>query len=346
MVLQRNLLDRSENAYSDPVSDLEYYGQLDSIVKAGETCILSFILCFSEKTDNEIYLEFSDYRLLNMIPDISGTAKTGASLLFKNCRNFALQEFIFQENVTVEEAVYILKQFINFPIYEISPKEMRFPYGTTGDKFLKKDGSNIVSFLDYLKDNQEDIYTGLKKSLYLITKDFQGFRLEVTKNYSDEIKGRFSGDTIKRFGLIDNKDKSNTIWAEHLSDGILYFLAFLCAVNQPYPPPVLLIEEPEKGIHPRRIQEVMDLLFALSEERNVQVIVTTHSTFVLDQFSDIPENVSVFENHNSIITVRNLKNDIIAELDSNFEKQGYSKEDFTNSLGENWALGLLGGIPD
>ncbi|HNM03512.1 MAG TPA: AAA family ATPase [Leptospiraceae bacterium] len=380
-ILQRNLLERKETVYSDLVQDTEYDRQLDSIgLKAGENCILSFIIRFPENIDHEIFLqilirnslppsveiywgitETKDIRMEKLEEDIKTSGicfffleipsslsmdslapfdYASHSVLFKSMKCFSMKRTNF-----IESAADILGKFINFPIYEISPKEMRLPYGTTGDKYLKKDGSNIVSFLDYLKDNQEDIYAGLKESLSLITKDFQGFRLEALRKGYNEIKSKFSSDTIKRFGLIDRKNKDNTIWGEYLSDGILYFLALLCVVSQPYSPPVLLLEEPEKGIHPRRIQEVMDLLFALAEEKKVQIILTTHSTFVLDQFSDFPENISVFENHDSVITVKNLKKDVLEKIDADFKEQGYANEDFTEALGENWALGLLGGIP-
>lgn len=264
------------------------------------------------------------------------------STIFKNHRE--MNNFLGDDK-SIPFAKALISEFVNFPIYEIAPKELKKPYGLTNDKFIEFDGSNIVSFFDYLNSSREDIKENVKKTLMVISKEFSGFRLEGLDYIPEEIRRKFPTDTIKKFGLIDSKSYENTIWAEHLSDGILYFLALLCVVNQPYPPPILLLEEPEKGIHPRRIREVMDLLFALADERKIQIILTTHSTFVVDEFTDSPERVTVFDNKDGVITTQNLKNDILKKINESLEKNNYPKDYLEHSLGDNWALGLLGGVP-
>ncbi len=298
------------------------------------------------------YIEMSISRRIQSVSEnftLSPKAQTGVIPgFFIDTHTYANRFPNMNKNMDYLELAYTqINKFANLPIYEISPKEMRSPSGTTGDKFIQNDASNIVSFLDSMKSRDDEVYPNLKKTLSLITKDFSGFYLDVIDSLPEDhrLRLRFPTSTIKKFGLIDSRNKENTIWAESLSDGILYFLAILCIVHQPNPPAIVLLEEPEKGIHPRRIKEVMDLLFALADEKKIQIILTTHSTFVVNEFKDIPENISVFENTDSLITIQNLKTDIIKKLDADIEKQGYEKVDFTDSLGENWALGLLGGVP-
>lgn len=75
------------------------------------------------------------------------------------------------------------------------------------------------------------------------------------------------------------------------SDGALLLLAFLVAVHQPTPPPALLIEEPENGLHPHRVGEVVRILRGMASEGGRQVILTTHSPILLNYVE--PEEVFV-----------------------------------------------------
>ena len=86
---------------------------------------------------------------------------------------------------------------------------------------------------------------------------------------------------------MTNSKQGITYWADELSEGTLYFLALLCIINQPNPPKLLLLEEPEKGIHPRRIHEVINFICRLVAEKDIQVIMTTHSPLLLDEFAEI-----------------------------------------------------------
>lgn len=68
--------------------------------------------------------------------------------------------------------------------------------------------------------------------------------------------------------------------AEHMSEGLLYFLAF-AALPYLEPASLLLIEEPENGLHPARIKEVMDILREVS--KTTQVVLATHSPLVINE---------------------------------------------------------------
>ena len=80
--------------------------------------------------------------------------------------------------------------------------------------------------------------------------------------------------------------------AAQVSDGMLLVLAYLTVLYLPQPPRVLLIEEPENGIHPKRLQDVLRILRELiTEQGHTQIILTTHSPYVVDQFQ--PAEVSL-----------------------------------------------------
>jgi predicted ATPase len=73
-----------------------------------------------------------------------------------------------------------------------------------------------------------------------------------------------------------------------MSEGLLYWLAFAVL---PYADPtsILLVEEPENGLHPSRIAEVMTILRAISQ--TTQVILATHSPLVINELR--PDEVTI-----------------------------------------------------
>ncbi|HLL88996.1 MAG TPA: ATP-binding protein [Tepidisphaeraceae bacterium] len=80
--------------------------------------------------------------------------------------------------------------------------------------------------------------------------------------------------------------------ASQVSDGVLLILAYITVLYLPEPPRLLLVEEPENGIHPKRIDDVLTLLRELvAEQGRTQVVMTTHSPYVVDLFK--PEEVTL-----------------------------------------------------
>ena len=67
-----------------------------------------------------------------------------------------------------------------------------------------------------------------------------------------------------------------------LSDGTLRFTAITSAFFQPEPPSVMMIEEIENGIHPSRLQLLMELLRSRAGYGATQIMATTHSPLMLD----------------------------------------------------------------
>jgi energy-coupling factor transporter ATP-binding protein EcfA2 len=76
--------------------------------------------------------------------------------------------------------------------------------------------------------------------------------------------------------------------AQFMSEGLLYYLAF-AAIPYLDPAAVILVEEPENGLHPARIAEVMRILREVS--KTTQVLLATHSPLVINEMK--PEEVSI-----------------------------------------------------
>ncbi len=62
-----------------------------------------------------------------------------------------------------------------------------------------------------------------------------------------------------------------------VSEGTLRVLALCCLAGNPWPGELIAFEEPENGVHPRRIEVVANLLASMAEQGHSQVVVTTHS---------------------------------------------------------------------
>jgi predicted ATPase len=90
------------------------------------------------------------------------------------------------------------------------------------------------------------------------------------------------------------RDTDQWVPASQVSDGVLLVLAYLAILYLPQEkrPRVLLVEEPENGVHPKRLRDVLGVLRELiREQSHTQVVLTTHSPYALDLFS--PEEVTL-----------------------------------------------------
>ncbi|RIL03473.1 MAG: hypothetical protein DCC71_15125 [Proteobacteria bacterium] len=89
----------------------------------------------------------------------------------------------------------------------------------------------------------------------------------------------FSVDLNEERGTLDLKIVQNGIpfSSRMVSEGTLRVLALIAIAVNPWPSSVIAFEEPENGVHLRRLELIADLLGAMALQRNRQVLVTTHS---------------------------------------------------------------------
>ncbi len=222
-------------------------------------------------------------------------------------------------------------------IYKPNPNKIIQPSHLTLAENLDNECSNLIAFLNSIRTNYS------KKVFESIERDFENCVRDLIEINTPPV----NTDEGVKLSLKFFDKNNNTFWADEVSEGVIYFLALLCIVHQPTPPKILLLEEPERGIHPRRIHEVMNFIFQLAEEKDVQIILTTHNEHVLNYFSNRPESVFVFDkNEEGATEVRNLKKDIIEPSHQRSRENGLPEIDYTSELGDNWMYGILGGVPE
>ena len=78
------------------------------------------------------------------------------------------------------------------------------------------------------------------------------------------------------------RENGRTFPAPVLSEGTLRFAALTAAFFQDNMPGIMMIEEIENGIHPSRIQILLELMRSQAEHTKTQVLATTHSATILD----------------------------------------------------------------
>lgn len=156
----------------------------------------------------------------------------------------------------------------------------------------------------------------------------------VTNGRVKEIVVRESGNSeyLLYFRLYDD----TLIPASETSQGLLMYLGYLCLLHREHAPYALLIEEPENGLHPLRLHELIQLLRSLNE-RGVQIVLTTHSPDLLSACK--PEEVLVFRRPHPDSGTE------IHRLPANFDRISMRQ-----TLGEVWASrgeeGLLDLLPE
>jgi predicted ATPase len=203
------------------------------------------------------------------------------------------------------------------------------PVAIKNGRELTATGSNLAAVLAMRRDQHPEPFRRMTTELFRLLPEYDGLDVETLPD----------GTVGLRMRLVDGAE---WIAAADLSQGTLYLLAMLTLAFDPSPPAIICIEEVDRGIHPRMLREIRDLLYRLSYPAEtgmthtpVQVIATTHSPYMLDLFRDHPEEVVITEKRGAAATFARL--DQCADL-TNVLSSG--------SLGDLWFSGVLGGVPE
>jgi predicted ATPase len=126
-------------------------------------------------------------------------------------------------------------------------------------------GEHIGPFLFRLRSEHEKAFAAIKRTLRMLIPSVEDLRVELDK---------------KR-GVVDIEVRQDGIdfSSRVISEGTLRVLALACIAANPWGGRLLAFEEPENGVHPRRIELIAELLFSLSSQETPpkQIVVTSHS---------------------------------------------------------------------
>jgi predicted ATPase len=147
-----------------------------------------------------------------------------------------------------------------------------------GDEPLLKTGGNLADILKTFYERDTSGFNAMIEALQYIVPYVANVRSDITK---DLVERRSLIQLTERFG--SGRDVPLPGWV--LSGGTLRLLALLAALRHPEGPSVLFIEELENGLDPRAIGFVVDEIRSAISSGDKQVILTTHSPYLLDKLS-------------------------------------------------------------
>jgi predicted ATPase len=181
---------------------------------------------------------------------------------------------------------------------------------------LHPDARNLAAFLARLAEESPADYQAIVRTIRTVAPFFRDFVLNAGPGGRIALRWKQTG--------------SDTVFpAEALSDGTLRFVCLATLLLQPRPPALLVLDEPELGLHPFAITVLAELLRAVSERS--QVLAATQSVTLLDQLT-LDELVVAERVDGSTRLQRPEPEALAAWLDD-------------YSLGDLWLKNLLGGRP-
>lgn len=172
-------------------------------------------------------------------------------------------------------------------VYKLAPRSLRSGAVPTPDAILSETGDNLAAVLDGLISGPDrEAVLAMEASLQAALPNLRGFAVR-------PVLGGSPGEKVIEFALSGGGRRA-TIPCELASDGAMLITAFL-ALAYSDTPEVLLIEEPENGLHSARLKEIIDLLRRMTTgevgNKRRQIILTTHSPLLLNYAR--PEEVRI-----------------------------------------------------
>lgn len=197
--------------------------------------------------------------------------------------------------------------------------KVKQPSNTQDYAFLQEDGGNLPAYLYRLQESSPESFRMIESVVQSIAPFFESFYLQ-----PDEI------NPTQIFLRWKEKGFEQLFSAHNLSDGTLRMICLSTLLLQPTPPSIIIIDEPELGLHPFAISKLAAMLHSVSDSS--QIIISTQSVNLVNEFA--PDDILVVQRENNHETV--------------FRRQ--SKESLAiwlkdYSLGELWEKNILGGRP-
>ena len=179
-----------------------------------------------------------------------------------------------QENQTLS---YIRNVLANCKVYQFHDSSqtaaMRNACPKDANNYLQAEANNLPAFLYRLKDEFPENYKNIVDYIRLVIPQFHDFILEPNKADNILLKWR------------DNTSTDYIFLPHQLSDGSIRFIALATLLLQPQEtmPNVIIIDEPELGLHPYAITQLAEMIKEASNYS--QVIIATQSPALIDEFS-------------------------------------------------------------
>jgi len=183
-----------------------------------------------------------------------------------------------------------LKAFVeNWQFLKLVPHIMTEPIfqkRTYGKILLDRTGFNIAEYLQSVRDIDIQAFNGIVETVKAILP----YTIDIQPSITSELER-------KVYLNLSEKNISINLPGWLLSSGTLRLICLLTLLRHPEPPSVVVIEEIENGLDPRTVHLLIEELRYFVESGKGQIIITTHSPYLLDLLS--LDHIIVTERDNS-----------------------------------------------
>ena len=176
--------------------------------------------------------------------------------------------------------------------YSLDAKVMATPAAFDSNRRfrLAPDGFGLATLLDDILSHEAERFIHLRGEFCRLMPQFKSVRImtedALARPYIQS--GRHISHETQGKGIHFETQSGQMIRAQQASDGAVLLLGFLALAHLPDPPNLLLIEEPENGIYPKRLGQVIsilkELVYRTEGVRFPQIILSTHSPYLLSFF--------------------------------------------------------------
>lgn len=216
-----------------------------------------------------------------------------------------------------------LKEYLNsFTVYHFhdtsSTSPMRGACELNDNEYLRDDGSNLAAYLYRIQQTDEKAFRLLEGVIRSIAPYFNRFKLKPDFINSDKIN-------------LEWKEVDSDMYLDgyNFSDGTLRFIALATLLLQSEAPEIIIIDEPELGLHPAAINKLAALVKRASKKS--QIILSTQSTNL----------VNCFEVDDIIVVDRADNQSVFKHLST--EDLSTWLNDYDYSISDLWEKNLIGG---
>lgn len=219
-------------------------------------------------------------------------------------------------------AYYLNSYLRSFTVYHFhdtsSSSPMRGQCEINDNSFLRDNGSNLAAYLYMLKQTDEKAFRLIEGTVHSIAPYFKRFDLRPDPVTPSKIS-------------LEWKEVNSDMYLNgySFSDGTIRFIALATLLLQSKLPEVIIIDEPELGLHPAAINKLAALIKRAS--KSSQIILSTQSTNLVNCFE--PENIIVVDREDEQTVFKRLNP---ADLSVWMDEYNYSISDM-------WETNLIGG---
>jgi predicted ATPase len=169
------------------------------------------------------------------------------------------------------------EELASWCFFYFEPRErMRLPNPVKEVRHIGLMGEELAAFLNTLRATDDRQFKALERSLRMVIPSATG--IDVAPNNIGEVELKIGEGNL-------------AIPARVVSEGTLRVLGLLSLQAVREPMALVGFEEPENGVHPRRIRLIAEILQNFVKAGGTQLIVTTHSPLLPDLLP--PENLYV-----------------------------------------------------